>query len=132
MTSTGTTVLDRLTRWGVALVMGTGGSSLVLAMIGVFSPWLAWPIGLGVAVAIARAMDDEYETTERSVVLVVVALAVAVTAFGIASPHEHVLGGRDAATYVATAASISQEGSLLIDVHREHFAGLDVDFESLG
>ena len=133
MSPGGTTVLDRLARLGVALAMGLGGSSLILSMVGLFSPWLAWPIGLGAAYAIVKVAGDEYETSSRSVACAVLTVAIGITAFGIASPHEHVLGGRDAATYVATASWISREGSVLIDAHREQFDGLrDVDFESLG
>src|SRR5690606_9160100 len=133
MSPGGTTVLDRLARLGVALAMGLGGSSLILSMVALSSRWLAWPIGLGAAYAIVKVAGDEYETSSRSVACAVLTVAIGITAFGIASPHEHVLGGRDAATYVATASWISREGSVLIDAHREQFDGLrDVDFESLG
>lgn len=130
--SGGTTILGRLASWGLAGLLGVGCVSLLLAMFGVLTPWLAWPLGLLASFWIGKRFPPDDQLISWVVATIVMALAGAVMVLGLVSPHERLLAGRDAGTYSTTAAWVSHHGSILIDSGSEQFAGLDVTFDSPG
>lgn len=120
-------------RWGLAALLGFACAALLLAMIGVFSVWSVTPVGVIAAFWIARFLP----TVPSQFVSVPVAfslfvLVAGVLIYGWLAPHEHILGGRDSGTYVATAAWIGDQGTLQMNVGDPIFDGTNVVYESIG
>lgn len=125
--------LGHLTRWSLATLLGFGGSALLLAMIGLMTPWLALPLGLIGSYLVGRWIPSQISgsvSDRTAIALLIVVSSVAIV--GISAPHEHILATRDSGTYVATAAWIAETGGLRMEVRDPVFDGSPVRYESLG
>ena len=129
----GASLIGNISRWGLAALLGTSGSALLLAMTGLMTPWLVAPISLLATYVIARWLHEEARNPVGwPVAIAVLTLVVGTISFGWFAPHEHVLAGRDSGTYIATAAWVADQGGLWMDVGDPAFEGIPVVYESIG
>lgn len=112
--------LDRALQLFVAAVgtlLAVGWSAVVLALIGHYT--IGWTaillLGIGVALTLHTSRSHNGITSIlrgdwHEIVLVLILL---LAAFLFARPHEYVLGGTDAGSYINTAATTARTGSYL-------------------
>lgn len=104
--------------WGVTLF------AVAFAVAGHFVWWVVVPLGLVLAIAAYRSIDVRTDIT-AGFWMAAVAIAVASAVVGGLFPAEHLLTGRDAGTYVATAVWLSDHHELPVDAQVGAFAGSD-------
>ena len=125
--------MESILRWMLATILGVGMSTLALLMLGVMRPWLAWPLGIVATLAFSPLLPKgNGRPVARDAGIGVIVVASAVAVLGWVAPHEHVLGGRDAGTYIATAAWASHSGTLVIPSGIEVLGESELRYESAG
>lgn len=133
-TSSQNPTLDPLTPvWGraerhiasvVVAVLSWGIAGLVLALVGWFHWWTVLPATLLIWYrlrALLPAARGVYDGWWRAMVIAAIALAIVNSAL----PGEHLLGGRDSGTYLATAGWLAQEGTIFVDAGSGAFGEYD-------
>jgi len=124
---------DSVTRWSLAVLLATGLSALLLAMIGLLNPWLAIPSAAAIALAVERHLPPKLGTATSNIVGAwLLILVLGLVGVGLAAPHEHILTTRDSGTYVATAAWLVENGGLHMDVADPIFEDTPVVYGSVG
>ena len=115
----------RLLRWLLSALLGASTAGLVLGMVGLFHLVLLVPLATGVTAAVGRSWHwaGDLSSTRASRGAGWLALLIAVTALvsNALAPGEHVLTGRDAATYTNTAAWLATDHGFLVDALVEPF-----------
>lgn len=127
--------------WTGPIAMGAVGLlGLLLAILGVYSGWLALALGVPVAAAtvwgLHRVRPRDARPVERAATaaaLAAVALALGYFAFAGSVPSQNVFTTRDPGVYLNTARWLSAEGELGGDAQDPAFEGIDgLRFDSAG
>ncbi|MBR7743460.1 hypothetical protein KC207_11640 [Phycicoccus sp. BSK3Z-2] len=119
-----------LTRTGLAAGLWLAGTSVaagLLAWVGWWTPWVAWPVGLLVLVAAAvavRGLPGVALGRGPAAGLVVVCLGFA--GYAAATHSEHVMPRRDAASNLQAAVSLAATGERVVPVDVSVFGGPDL------
>ena len=112
--------VNRTVLWGAVLLLLVAVFGTVLGIIGWFNWLLVLVLSLPAVVLVGRRLDPTLKLGIERIpsaapVLMSIAVVVGVTAISVAHPGEHLLTGRDPATYLATAGWLADSGEFLVD-----------------
>ena len=115
---------ERLLKWLLSALLGASAAGLVLGMVASFHLVLVVPLAAVLTIVMGRAWGSAGGPSSRAS-RIAGALALAVAAVALVTnalwPGEHVLTGRDAATYTNTATWLAAEHGFLVDALVEPF-----------
>ncbi|MCP3975909.1 MAG: hypothetical protein GY720_15620 [bacterium] len=126
--------LEAVTSGTLAAVFGLLLAGLVLAMAGFHHAWLQAPLGGLIAVLMYRTLPHNRTSSPlpRGVLVVLLLIIGTSVVTSLALRSEHVIAGRDGATYANTASFLVDEGGLFPNAIESPFVGAELDFEAPG
>ncbi len=134
--SRGVRVLSRSVAAGISLILASCAAGVVMALVGAFHVAVVVPLSGLLGFVLYRlwpATGPAVQPAPSAIWIAAVVVAACSVALNASVPSEQMIGGRDGATYLATAAWLAADGDLLVEAREPAFAGIpDLDYAGYG